>query len=261
MVWQLIAGKKAECCCLRLPQNHRVGGDGRLLSARRRREGSVAGGCAKLRSSPTISGSVKPPPLTRTSWWSKGDSNCEPLYDALVNSRYLKAEATRPAMDRNGSDELRARRPKIARSIMGRSSARWRRNPASLSMPTSDTTFICPGSIAVSAGRSGGLAPGVANRPVKAVILPCGQPKSPRPFEHPRPRSSSEICNSPLRGLGLRNRIDRHAGRRGKRRAQLRNQQATGRAQEKRLGPTRISPRRPPCGFSCRHPVSPRQCQ
>ena len=72
----------------------------------------------------------------------------------------------------------------IARSIMGRSSARWRRNAASLSMPAPDTAFIRPGSIAVSGGRSGGLAPGVANWRVKAVIPPCAQPKSPRPFEH-----------------------------------------------------------------------------
>ena len=29
----------------------------------------------------------KPLRLAGTFWWSKGDSNCEPLYDALVNSR------------------------------------------------------------------------------------------------------------------------------------------------------------------------------
>src|SRR5271166_1338988 len=50
-----------------------------------------------------------------------GDSNCEPFYDALVNSRYLNAEATLSARDQNGSEELRARRPIIARSITGRS--------------------------------------------------------------------------------------------------------------------------------------------
>ena len=50
-------------------------------------------------------------------WWSKGDSNCEPLYDALLNSRCLNAEATLSTIDRNGSEELLARRPIIARSI------------------------------------------------------------------------------------------------------------------------------------------------
>jgi hypothetical protein len=36
-------------------------------------------------------------------WWSKGDSNSEPLYDAFVSFIYWKAESTRSAIDRNGS--------------------------------------------------------------------------------------------------------------------------------------------------------------
>ena len=69
--------------------------------------------------------------------------------DALVNFRYLKTEATRSAMDRNGSEKLRARIPIIARSKIGRSWRRWRRNPASLTMPPADTVLICQGSIGV----------------------------------------------------------------------------------------------------------------
>jgi hypothetical protein len=34
---------------------------------------------------------------TAAIWWSKGDSNSEPLYDAFVSFIYWKAESTRSA--------------------------------------------------------------------------------------------------------------------------------------------------------------------
>ncbi len=184
---------------------------------------------------------------------------CEPFQP--LGTAIVKAAATRSAMDRNRSEELRARRPPIARShdgaLVGPIAAE-----SGLPKHAGAGHRLHPSGVDCRVGRAqrGSSARG-SQLAGKGRHFAVSAAEIASPFRASRPRSSSESCNSPRLGPGLRNRTDRHTYCLGTRRAPLRNLRAMGRARGKRLGPTRILTRRPPCGFSCRDSGSPRQCQ